>query len=81
MTYAKNISRRAESIRKAFSLRTTATGYEALWKRPDGSIFAAITGSSRAVVIRNARCNWGHFNFEDEAEAFAEIFPAAGMAS
>lgn len=72
----ENTTPRDEQIRKTFSLQPTTYGFEALWTRRDGSTFAAITGTDRAKVIRAARQSWGHFNYADEAEAFAEIFPA-----
>jgi hypothetical protein len=31
-------------------------------------------GASREEVARAARCEWGHFNFDDEAIEFGKIF-------
>jgi hypothetical protein len=65
---------RVQYIRDHFKLNETPSGWEALWLRPDGSVFASLRHVERAEVRRLARARWGHFNFDDEAEAFAEIF-------
>lgn len=59
--------------------RYIRTNYS-LTQAPDGTWvarcpYSTIKGADRAAVVRKARCEWGHFNFDDEAEAFAEIFP------
>jgi len=61
---------RVKYIRANYSLREGAEGG---WIATGPSM---ICGFDRAAVIRLARAKWGHFNFEDEAEAFDEIFPA-----
>lgn len=33
-----------------------------------------ITGPDKSAVCSEFRRHWGHFNFEDEAQAFSEIF-------
>ena len=40
------------------------------------SPYSEIKGADHVRVRFEARCRWGHFNFEDEARAFAEIFPS-----
>jgi hypothetical protein len=71
VTHAQRIAH----ILSAFRIEQHSGGIRALWTRPDGSVFAAITGTDRSDVIRRARALWGHFNYDDEAEAFATIFP------
>lgn len=71
---------RRDYIRRTYRLETIVDasqvrGYRAVYQRPDGSVFSSIEGTSRVEVVRIARCRWGHFNFNDEAEAFAEVFP------
>jgi hypothetical protein len=64
-------SRRAAYIRQSFSLRCEAGVWVA--RSAWGS---SISSDDLAAVVSQARRRWGHFNFEDEARAFAEIFPA-----
>jgi hypothetical protein len=49
--------------------------WRALWTRRDGTVFAEYTRPTKAETVREARRQWGHLNFVDEIEAFAEIFP------
>ena len=50
--------------------------WEAIWDHPPGK--SVIIGATKERVCREARAWWGHFNFDDEAIAFAEIFPTTG---
>ena len=63
------MNKRRDYIKHNYSLRETAGGWIA--KSPYGEI----SSRNRCETIRRARRNWGHFNFEDEAEAFGKIFP------
>lgn len=65
---------RVQYIRDHFKLSETPSGWEALWLRTDGSVFASFKHTDRVEVCYQARHRWGHFNWLDEAEAFAEIF-------
>jgi len=62
---------RVAYIRDNFSLNYYSDNQEwiAAWKG-----FCTFTSKDKAYVISKARREWGHFNFEDESEAFAEIF-------
>lgn len=68
------MTKRAQYIKDSFRLYQTDNGYRAvsLYK---GREFSFVEGPVRAEVIREARRQWGHFNYGDEAEAFAEVFP------
>lgn len=68
---------RAQYIRDTFSLHQDEHSglWVAEWFRADGSLFAAKQHADRGALIRHVRADWGHFNFDDEARAFAEIFP------
>lgn len=76
------MSKRAEYIKTHYSLRPLADtllpkrqGWQAIaYKRDGRTIDDQIVGLDRSEVCREARCRWGHFNFEDEARAFGEIF-------
>lgn len=39
-----------------------------------GGILTMIAGPDRAAVRARARALWGHFNFDDEAQAFDSVF-------
>ena len=65
------MSKRAAYIRENYSLKAEDEFWVARW--PGGSI----TGVERDRVVRQFRCLAGHFNFEDEAEAFAEVLRAS----
>jgi hypothetical protein len=75
---------RAAYIREHYALTShVVSGQRVLWiatrhhtDRRTGfrKLLATIDGTDRDDVTRRARCEWGHFNFEDEAAAFAEIF-------
>lgn len=62
---------RADYIRRYYTLSCEDGIYTA---RKGGA--DAISSNSKAIVVREARRRWGHFNHQDEAEAFAETFPA-----
>ena len=68
------MSHRAAAILQQFKLTQTATGWEATWLRPDGTVFSSYTDADKARLCRTVRCQWGHFNYQDEAEAFAKVF-------
>lgn len=64
---------RVAYIRKHYALNPTPSGWEAVSTSDTGPAMT-ISGPERAGVVRTARCQWGHFNFADEADAFFEIF-------
>lgn len=77
---------RAQSVLDHHRLERTPDGWRATcdysgtdpqtgraWRR-----CVTIEGPDRAVVVRQARCEWAHFNFEDECRAFDTIFPRNG---
>jgi len=64
------MSKRADYVRKAYTLRFENGQWVAR------SPFVTIASHDRAEVVRKARANFGHFNFEDEARAFNETFGA-----
>ena len=76
------MNKRSKYIRDHYKLEKTSTGWRATSKH--GGIDpqtgrhwnskSEITGSTCDDVRRNARIEWGHFNFEDESMAFNEIF-------
>lgn len=68
------VSRRAQWILDNYRLEQTAAGWRAVTFY-GGKVFAEYIRPTREEVIRLARCQWSHFNFEDEAEAFNSIFP------
>lgn len=72
----KTTSKRAEYIRTHYALRPVGEiGWEAVAFRSDGRTpYASFVRETREEVCRLARCHWGHFNFNDEAQAFGEIF-------
>ena len=72
----KTISRRAQYILDNYRFEQQPDGRWRAVTFYQGRIFGEIIGPDREAVRREARCRWGHFNFEDEAEAFARIFPA-----
>lgn len=67
------MSYRAEYIRRHYSL----TCEDGVWVARMGGGFSVISGPDRERVVREARCRWGHFNFQDEVDAFNEIFRRA----
>ena len=68
-------SKRALNILDNYSLRQMDDGrWEAL-SMLDGNVFERYEADTREEAIRLARANWGHMNFEDEAEAFGVVFP------
>ena len=68
---------RAELIRSHYTLtQDTRTGrWAATWLTPYGTIQASITGRDQTDVCGRARMTFGGFALDDEAAAFAEIFP------
>lgn len=62
------MSKRAEYVRKAYTLRFENGQWVA--RGP----FTTIAGKDRAWVVRKFRAQCGHFNFDDEARAFDETF-------
>lgn len=72
--------RRIQWIRDHYRLETVKREgrpdiYRAINLDCDGTVMASIEGPDKAEVCRQARANWGHHNFRDEAVAFSEIFP------
>lgn len=70
------ISPRAVYVHRSYSLTQTPAGWRAevagcLWSKN-----RVIEGADKAAVIGKFRALWGHFNFDDEARAFGQIFPA-----
>lgn len=65
-------SYRADYIRRHYSLACE----EGVWTARMGAA-AVISGSDREAVVAQARRQWGHFFWSDEAEAFNEIFRRA----
>lgn len=72
-TATRTSAERAQYIRDNYFLRETGEGFEAV-AMYRGAVVSRYSGPDRREVCRLARLNWGHFNFEDEARAFAEIF-------
>lgn len=70
-----NPTPRQQYILRCFSLMHNGNCWVALWKNLDGTEFARIEGDNKSQVVSQARCRWGHVNYQDEAEAFATIFP------
>lgn len=67
-------SARARHILGAYRLETDGKIYRATsWFQ--GRVMSSIEHDRLECTIAEARCQWGHFNFRDEAEAFATIFP------
>jgi hypothetical protein len=69
-------SKRAQWIKANYRFEKTSTGYRFTVAGCDWSSNRVIEGADREAVEHKARCHWGHFNFEDEARAFREIFEA-----
>jgi hypothetical protein len=67
-------NQRIAYIRSHYKLEQVPGGWRAQSLRTDGTVFAEYTRPTRDAVCYTARCQWGHFNFEDEARAFKEIF-------
>jgi hypothetical protein len=61
-------------VLKNYKLEATATGFKATNLQGGYSAPAVFEGADRAEVIHRARCHWGHFNHQDEADAFGEVF-------
>lgn len=70
-----NPTPRQQYILKTFSLKQEGNVWVARWANKDGTDFARIEGADKSRVVYEARCRWGHVNYQDEAEAFATIFP------
>jgi len=70
------MSKRSDYIHANYSLSCAAGIWTARspYDEIDGPGFGPISGPNRAEVVREARCRWGHFNFDDEARAFDAIF-------
>lgn len=66
-------SERAQYIASNYSLTKAADGRWHALNLYQGRVWGEFFGT-REEVIRNARCQWGHFNFEDEAAEFNRIF-------
>jgi hypothetical protein len=75
-------STRAKYVREHYRLERTPDGWRAVSEHgginsqtgEPWSSYTEITGPDRDKVVREARCRWGHFNFEDEARAFNAVF-------
>jgi len=67
-------SRRAQYILDNYRLEQTTEGWRAVTFFR-GKVLSEIVHAQKQETIREARSRWGHFNFSDEAEAFASIFP------
>ena len=74
---AKTMTKRAQYIVDNYRLEQTSNGWKAV-SMYNGRVFAQYECLTREECIRKARCQWGHFNYSDEAEAFATIFPPLG---
>lgn len=66
---------RAAYIRSHYTLTTEGDESVARMLSSDGSRTVSEFRGTRPHVIFEARRHWGHFNYADEAEAFASIFP------
>lgn len=67
--------KRVAYIQSHYAINQTPEGWEAVSFKADGVTRDSVhSAATRAEVCRLARCWWGHFNFEDEAEAFSAIF-------
>lgn len=71
----ETLSTRAQWIKANYSLTQQADGqWVAEVKGCEWSEHRRIVGADRAKVVREFSCRWGHFNYQDEAAAFYEIF-------
>jgi hypothetical protein len=70
-----NDTNRVTYIRKNYTLTQLPGGeWEARAVGCEWSSKARIVGSDRTEVCRQFRAYWGHFNYQDEADAFGAIF-------
>lgn len=67
-------SPRAQYVLDTYHLDRTPDGWRA-WNTFEGRVLFEKVAATREEAVHYARCHWGHFNFEDEAEAFNTIFP------
>lgn len=81
MNNATPDTKRAESIKANYRFEKTQTGYRFTVAGCEWSSKRVIEGADRETVAREARCHWGHFNFEDEARAFAEVLASPRSAA
>lgn len=68
------LSKRAQYIKDHYKLiQKTENLWEAqnIW---NDTHIEKIKGTTKESVCYEARCLWGHFNFEDEAREFSRIF-------
>ena len=72
-TTAPAISTRAAYVLANYYFRAIPGGFEAV-SLFRGKIFSRFEGPDADALKRLARCQWGHFNFEDESRAFNTIF-------
>ncbi len=71
------MSKRAEWIKAHYQLEEATFFGEPGWRavHHDNRTFISVFyADTREEACRLARLNWGHFNYQDEAEAFGEIF-------
>lgn len=65
---------RKEKILANFSFRKEGNQWVATNRHFGITEPTTISGEDREKVRYKAKCQWGHFNFESEAEAFDFIF-------
>ncbi len=66
---------RARYIRDNFSLSRQPSGQWVATAKAKGDVDSQFVGDDKEEVCRRARCEWGHMNHQDEADAFDDIFP------
>lgn len=64
---------RAKYIIENYRLEQTSDGWRAV-SMYAGKVWSEKFATTREEAVRLARVWWGHFNFQDEAEAFNSIF-------
>lgn len=67
-------TKRALWVLQNYKLEFIAGSWRASVKGCEWSEHRVIEGADRAAVVHEFRCRWGHFNHQDEADAFGQIF-------
>lgn len=65
---------RAEYIKANYTLTQDAVGTWIGRSWFEGRCVSMFADASKSLVVDHCRRHWGHFNYQDEAEAFGEIF-------
>lgn len=70
----KTSAERREYIRQNFKLRDMGGTWMAT-QAYQGKVVASRAGNDKRKLVDMVRRDWGHFNFDDEADEFNKIFP------